>query len=495
MVYSHGVDVSIQQNEGWSYPQKPPFDPSEKYPEMTQDMKTVTSQEENLVYAAVRQCLMDCKLDSAQAGTALWSPFSDFLKNGDTVVIKPNLVLNTKDPANQFTVVTHGSVIRPIVDYAWKAVGPTGKIIIGDAPQAEADFELITERNGLKEMINCLQARGVNVELHDFRCIKVVMENGIWVGEQENARYSAEGGITVNLGEKSQFYRTDGINPRYHGGGYDSTVTRSHHHDNIHEYKIARQVLTADAVISVPKMKTHKKAGITCCLKNLVGINVDKNYLPHFTIGPKNIAGDEMPEITGVNLVKTRVMRTVRDFVLDKHWRSTGKVIACTLRCLSKEKDKNKNLAESTTRQVSGSPVFMGAWPGNETIVKMILDLNRAFLYADSDGVVQKHPVRKVFYVVDGIIVGDRNGPMEPNPVKAGLVGAVYNALGVDVALLQLFGIDPEAIPLYREAMKHTEWLIPKNQSLDGEVYLNGESWNREKTASIRLLPPDNWCF
>ena len=32
---------------------------------------------------------------------------------------------------------------------------------------------------------------------------------------------------------------------------------------------------------SLPKLKTHKKAGITCALKNLIGINGNKEYLPH----------------------------------------------------------------------------------------------------------------------------------------------------------------------------------------------------------------------
>jgi len=38
-----------------------------------------------------------------------------------------------------------------------------------------------------------------------------------------------------------------------------------------------------------------QKAGITVSLKNLVGINGDKNWLPHHTEGNPNNGGDEHP--------------------------------------------------------------------------------------------------------------------------------------------------------------------------------------------------------
>jgi len=32
-------------------------------------------------------------------------------------------------------------------------------------------------------------------------------------------------------------------------------------------------------------LKLHRKAGITCALKNLIGINGNKEYLPHHRLG------------------------------------------------------------------------------------------------------------------------------------------------------------------------------------------------------------------
>ncbi|MBK7626716.1 MAG: DUF362 domain-containing protein [Bacteroidales bacterium] len=52
-------------------------------------------------------------------------------------------------------------------------------------------------------------------------------------------------------------------------------------------YRVSRTVVECDVFINLPKLKTHKKSGITCCLKNLVGINTYRNYLPHCSLGTK----------------------------------------------------------------------------------------------------------------------------------------------------------------------------------------------------------------
>ena len=52
----------------------------------------------------------------------------------------------------------------------------------------------------------------------------------------------------------------------------------------------------ADVVISLPKMKTHKKTGVTLSIKNFVGITADKNYLPHHTWGSPKHGGDDYPD-------------------------------------------------------------------------------------------------------------------------------------------------------------------------------------------------------
>src|SRR4030095_1646955 len=73
-----------------------------------------------------------------------------------------------------------------------------------------------------------------------------------------------EGYEPVDLGDASEFARME---PRdvalLRGADYDEEVTIHHHSAGRNEYLVARTVLTADLVINVPKIKTHKKTGVT----------------------------------------------------------------------------------------------------------------------------------------------------------------------------------------------------------------------------------------
>jgi uncharacterized protein (DUF362 family) len=71
----------------------------------------------------------------------------------------------------------------------------------------------------------------------------------------------------------------------YSGADYDPGPTTSHHRGGRNEYLLSETVLRADLVVNLPKLKTHKKTGVTLALKNLVGINGDKNWLPHHRDG------------------------------------------------------------------------------------------------------------------------------------------------------------------------------------------------------------------
>ena len=126
--------VAVRNDKSIHYPVKNPFDPSEKYPEF--DGNDISA-EENLAYHQLRECFIDMQMDRDHIGTPEWSPFSDFITPGNTVVVKPNLVLNTANPAIQNCTTTHPSLIRVVVDYAWKALRGKGKIIVGDASAAD----------------------------------------------------------------------------------------------------------------------------------------------------------------------------------------------------------------------------------------------------------------------------------------------------------------------------------------------------------------------
>jgi uncharacterized protein (DUF362 family) len=491
------TDVAVRIHAGAAYPTVPPFDPTTDHPDAPFGFRAEGPC--NAVYDLVRSALVDLRLDGENLGSADWSPLRGIACPGQTVLIKPNLV---KDVSRQDAVTTHASVVRPLVDYCWKAMQGRGRIIIADAPQAETDFDTVVDRNGLRAMVGILRQRGVQVGLEDLRALRVILRNGVWVGEQEVPARRAESAV-VDLGPASMF-STQGCNAELlYGGGYGRKATVAHHSGGRHEYCVSRSVLAADLVISVPKLKTHKKAGVTCCLKNLVGINVDKNYLPHFSIGPENQGGDEFPGLSRWRSALVAATRQVHDLLLDRHWRTTGKWVSAILGAAGvvlkpKSKDScggnDADVAGATYRLLSGVNCRQGAWQGNETIWKMILDLNRLFFFARSDGTVADSVQRRMFFLVDGIICGEGDGPMNPTAVSAGIVAAGQNPFLVDFALLRLAGIDPTKVPLYREALRtENAWL---NTGREPSVSLNGAPVHPlAKNAVLHLRPPANWDF
>src|SRR4029079_16661561 len=89
---------------------------------------------------------------------------------------------------------------------------------------------------------------------------------------------------------------------------YDPRALDETHRRGRHRYLVARELIEADVVFNVPKLKTHKKAGITGALKNLVGINGHKAYLPHHRKGGSIDGGDCY---AGHSLLKARAEDTL----------------------------------------------------------------------------------------------------------------------------------------------------------------------------------------
>jgi hypothetical protein len=83
-----------------------------------------------------------------------------------------------------------------------------------------------------------------------------------------------------------------------------------------------------------------------------------------------------------------------------------------------------------------------GNWHGNDSAWRMVSDLMKVIIYADKDGIMQDAPQRKVFCVIDGIIGGEKNGPLAPDEKKAGVVICGLNPLAVDVVGARLMGFD-----------------------------------------------------
>lgn len=148
------------------------------------------------VQKAVNQCLDDL------------GGISTFIRSGDTVLIKPNILL-AKKPEEAIT--THPAVIEAIV----KAVQKIGAIpVVGDSPGGMVgNVGEHWEITGIKEVCARLDVDIVNFEA---------------------------------------------------SGVYERSIDGN-------SYYIAKPVLDVDFVINVPKIKTHGLTTFTCAIKNMYG--------------------------------------------------------------------------------------------------------------------------------------------------------------------------------------------------------------------------------
>lgn len=409
------------------YPNNIPFNPPEKYPEYPYE----ETDKNNMVYKAVRDLLIRLELDKEKFGTRDWNPLGEIIKPGDNVVIKPNFVSEPRSiNVDPFSIITHASVIRPIIDYCQIALKGKGTLVVADAPQTDSDFEKIKQITRIQEVINFVNANSsLKIDLLDLREVKFQLKDGLIIKRFKN-NGDPRGYTTIDLGDRSEFRSIEAYMNRIYGADYDFEEVRKHHTNRKHEYYISNTILKADAIINVPKLKTYIKAGITVCLKNFVGINGNKNYLPHYRFGSREEGGDERP---GNGLTQ----------------KISSKFYKFIFKAMSKMGPTEMNLMRIAKIAYSslGFKNKAGAWYGNDTLWRMIVDLNRIILYADEKGKMRDEVQRRCLHIVDGVIAGEGNGPHFPTAKPCGVILGGFNPVLVDLIAAKMMGFDWEKIP------------------------------------------------
>lgn len=422
----------------------PPYDPGKPYPELA----TLLANESgpgapNPAYAGVRAALRGLGLDAEHFGTARWNPLGDCVAPGKCVVLKPNFIRhwNPARGASIDSVITHGSIIRAVADYAYLAVGAEGSVVIAEAPQHDCDFERIREIAGLDELVRFYEATlGHGPRVIDLRREVVVYRDGVIV-ERRPLPGDPKGYRAVDLGEQS-FFHGSGLDPeRMRGADYEPGPTAEHHRNGRNEYLLSETVLTADLVVNLPKLKTHKKTGVTLALKNLVGINGDKNWLPHHCVGSEAEGGDEFPGLSWVDRSRSQATEFAR--------RLLGRGVGTGLFRAARR-------VETSLR--GDAFIRSGNWHGNRTTWRMCLDLNRCLYYSHREGQSPDaaNPVRSVLTVIDGVVAGEGEGPLAPSDRPLGAVVAAVDPVAADLVAIALMGFDERKIPKVREAMDDT---------------------------------------
>jgi uncharacterized protein (DUF362 family) len=393
----------------------------------------------NIAYSTLREVLRDLGLDHDRFGTPDWNPLGALIRPGDRVLIKPNLVRHLHLGGGDYqTVVTHGSLIRAVLDYAALALGGEGRLTVGDAPVQSTDFEAMVARNGLREVCDDVAAAwGVPIDLVDFRLWSANTDCSHRITGGTFRGGDPSGYRAVNFGSRSLL---DGIShgcDRFRVTNYDPSKMKAHHNHATNEYLIPQTVLDADIVLSLPKLKTHRKVGLTAALKNLVGINGHKDWLPHHRTGSARNGGDEYLEPSLIKKSCTRLGEYV-DRTPGSRLNAFRRLAVRALMRLN--------------RYVAKDSYLEGSWHGNDTLWRTVLDLNRLLIYADREGKLTDRPQRRCLTVVDAIIAGEGEGPMEPDPRPCGLLVAGINPVAIDAVLATLIGFDYRKLPLIANA-------------------------------------------
>ena len=318
------------------------------------------------------------------------NPLKDVVTPGDTVFIKPNWVASRWREScahrdSLYSVITHPSVIEAMADYVNIALQGKGKIIIGDNPSIDADFEELMRFTKIRER---LQGKySCELEIKDLR--PLVCDDLKYYGMKYKMVPQPgddQGSVEINLGKDSMLY---GIDPERFRGVFDEREeTVASHTGETQLYTYARSIFDSDVFISLPKLKTHQKVGATLNLKGLVGTIYNKNQLVHWQVGYPEINGDEYP---------------------NKEAYEAGQ----------KAKVKHR-----------------GSWPGNDTIWRMVVDLYKGIKSKD----------RKYFTVIDGILGGDGQGPFCPRGNRATTLVGGDDFFAVDCVAARYMGLDPQKI-------------------------------------------------
>lgn len=448
------------------------YSPSVSYPEYR--FGTISSAP-NRVYDGVRQCLAAAGLDRERFDTPEWNPLGAFVRPGQRVFVLCNFVAHQRanESAEAFLgKCTHGSVVRALVDYLLIATGQEGRVQFGNSPIQSCNWQAVLDQTGAARVHDFYARHGAPAAASDLRMY--IAERDAHGGVAEVVERDADAlTVNVDLGSSSLLEEPSLRGARYRVQDYDPERTEAFHAPGRHVYVVHRDVLDADVVFSIPKLKTHEKVGVTCAVKGCVGAVGHKDCLAHHRFGPATKGGDEYPrDPFGIFRLASRFH--------DRVYRASA----------SKPGSHRLRIADSFLRKILRriNPSVAGAWWGNDTAWRMAVDLARIVEYADAKGVVHDQPVRKHVVLVDGVIGGEGRGPLRPDPVPSGTLFFADDAYVADRAAATLMGFDPLAVPHLRHGLRH--------RNMDGVrvVTAAGEgSWPLLQPYVRRYAPPPGW--
>lgn len=369
-------------------------------------------------------------------------PCSDYLN----IVIKPNWVLhqdNSNFPIE--AIVTSSNLIDLIIQACLKKYESLRKITVCDVPLQTCEWDILVSQAGIDKLKEKYESYMVpQIRFLDLRKERWRVKGG---HIEFDGHFNGDplGYVEVVVDKHSLLEEVSENSNIFRVSDYDPKEIISVHKKGYHRYLISKTILKADLIINVPKMKTHQKAGITGALKNLVGINGSKAYLVHHRKGFPSHGGDEFPPNVSFSIYLQARFREL----LQKKSKTLFRISKLIWEFLKKiEQIETIGTKENLKRKFY---VGSGSWFGNDSIWRMVYDLNNIILFAHKKGgVITCEKQRDYICILDGIISGEGNGPLQPIPVETNLIAISTNPFLIDFAMAKMMGFDYKKIPLLK---------------------------------------------
>ena len=350
------------------------------------------------------------------------------------ILLKPNWVLHNRKANDAYCLCTHENIILVLTEVLLKK--QPSSIIIGDAPVQGCKWDMLLSENFYQTIDRLKNEYGIPIEIKDFRRVSCDLVQNT---KEENKR-SLDEYVLFDVGEKSYLEPITDENKSFRVTCYNPDRLAESHTKGKHVYCITKDLFDCDTVIAIPKIKTHQKTGITNAMKILVGINGDKDFLPHHRKGGSK-TGDCYPG--------NHPLRRASETILDEANRHIGNWKYSYLQKVSKLFWK--------LSFPSNEHNLAAGWYGNDTTWRMVFDINTIALYGKKDGSISEIQQRQIYNLCDGIIGGQGNGPLNPDPLPLGILAFTNNAMLMDVVVGYLFKLEIDKIPLLRTANKEIQ--------------------------------------
>lgn len=418
-----------------------------------------------------------------------------YLPEGEfgNIMIKPNWVIHAE--RSDFPIealVTNHSLIDAVVQCVLEKYTSAKLITIGDAPLQNCDWNLLLDQAGIRGlMAKYAHYRNPKIRFLDLRQDIFHLKSGFMIKDLQRGG-DPSGYREVALDASSFLDPVSHMADRFRVSDYDPQETGSSHRRGFHRYLIAGSVLEAELVINMPKMKTHQRAGITGALKNLVGTNGQKAHLAHHRQGSPAQGGDEFAPDASF-LIRAQIRSRE---ILQKRSRILFLVGKTVWEGLRRARGIKTQVTAESLRQRGRFYIGSGSWYGNDTIWRMIYDMNKIILYAPpGGGGLCKTPQRDYVAVLDGTTAGEANGPLQPLPVQTKVVAMASDPFLMDMCMAQMMGFDWQKIALLKNYGQFDDENWARFDPVTVKVNFDGRQYSGISSLPVlhRFIPPPGW--